>query len=125
HDALTARPLLHDGDHGVILETDRGVDPEEAALGVGGPDARRFGLAHRTHPPRPVPRSPEAVGGQLDLAIADLEGAGPRTDLGEPGGVEGHPRELTVEVARLEVGLAEAVVDGIELDAPLVGLDDD
>ena len=69
-------------------------------------------------------RSPPAVGGELELAVADLERAGPRAHLGEPGGVEGHPGELAVEVPRLEVGLGEPVVDGVELDAPLVGLDD-
>ena len=70
HDPLAARPLLDDGDHGVVLEADRGVDPEEAALGVGDPDAGGLGLAHRTHPPRPVPGSPVAVGGQRDLPVA-------------------------------------------------------
>ena len=43
HDPLTGGPLLDDGDHGMVLEADRGVDPEEAALGVGDPDTRRFG----------------------------------------------------------------------------------
>ncbi len=125
HDALAAGALLDDGDQGVVVESDRGVDPEEPALRVGGPDAGRLGLAHRAHPPRAVPRSPEPVGGQGQLPVAHREGAGPRAHLGEAGGVEGHPAELAVEVPRLQVGLGEPVVDGVELEAPLVGLHDD
>ena len=125
HDPLAAGSLLDDGHHGVVLEAHRCVDPEEAAGRVGDPDARRLRLAHRTHPPRAIAGPPPPVGGECQLAVADLERAGPRAHLGEPGRVEGDPGELAVEVPGLEMGLGEAVVDGVELDAPLVGLDDD
>ena len=84
-----------------------------------------LGLADRADAPGPVARAPPPVRGEGDLAVADLQGAGPATDLGEAGRVEGDPGELAVEVAGLEVGLAEAVVDGVELEAPFIGLEDD
>ncbi len=124
HDPLSAGPLLNDGDHGVVLEPHRGVDPEESSRGVGGPDARRFRLTDRTDPPRAIPRSPPSVRGETDLSVTDFEGAVPGSDLGEAGGVEDDPVELPIEMAGLEVGLGESLVHGVEFDTPLVGLDD-
>ena len=124
HDPLTGRALLDDGDHGMVVEAHRGVDPEEPERGVGHPDARVLGLADRPDAPGSVAGAPPPVRGEGDLAVADLQGARPAAHLGEAGGVERHPGELPVEVAGLEVGLAEPVVDGVEFDTPFVGLED-
>ena len=117
-------PLLDDGHHGVVVEPHRGVDPEEpgpvsVARMPGGSDSPTGRTPHeRSRDPHH--RSGVSVISRSPTLRVPVHAA----DLGEPGGVEGDPGELPVEVAGLEVGLAEPVVDGVELDAPLVGLHD-
>src|SRR5450756_1296326 len=73
HDAFSVRSFLDDGDQRVILESDRGIDPKEPTGGVGHPNSGVLRLSYRPYSPRAVTRSPPAVGGEGDLAVADLQ----------------------------------------------------
>src|ERR1035437_921706 len=81
HDAFSVRSFLDDGDQRVILESDRGIDPKEPTGAVGHPNSGVLRLSYRPYSPRAVTRSPPAVGGEGDLAVADLQHPGPRAGL--------------------------------------------
>src|SRR5213079_1727978 len=81
-DAVAVGVLLHDDDHGELREPQRDPAPPEPAVGVTRPP-RRFGLADRTHAPRPVAGARPAVVVDHQLVAVQPDDPAPRAHLDE------------------------------------------